>query len=343
MPIAHRPRRVALTASAAAAVLAFTGCGSSSPQGAPSDTATPSAGSAPAANYPVTVDNCGEDLVIAAQPKRVVILASTSIGLIEAAGGLDQVVARTGNLTGDYWSTEARTAMEKTKWLTPSTGETSVSREIVAETQPDLVIGFEGEALNRANLKELGIPMYVIPTYCPKPPTQVSFENVYDSVTTFGKIFGHPETAAASVEKLRAQVKEITDQKVPSVKAAAIFARESGGAINAYGTGGMPHAQLEALGLVDVFGDQKVRQMETSAEVLVQRAPEVLIVAYTEGQDPAAVRKSVTGLPGASSIPAIAKDRIITIEVALGDPPNPYSIEGLRRLHEQITKLDIGK
>lgn len=330
-PIRRLPLRAVAAAVAVVAVGALTACGGGAPE--PAATATTAA----AADYPITVDNCGEDLVIESQPKSVMLLAAfTVLGTVDAAGGLDQVTSRTWELTGDHWSEAIVDRVAEIPALTKAADGSGVTLETIVEAEPDLVIGYESQALSRETLGAAGIPFYIIPAYCPESPSTVDFDSVYEQVTTFGEIFGHPEAAAEANKKLKARVEAVPQVGGDIEDGAMLFTSTSSGALLTYGTASMSNAQLDALGIRNVFDDVAKRYVETSIETLVDRDPDVIVVLYPEGKNAEDAIAEVLALPGADTLSAVANDRVVAQKLELTDPPNPYSVLGLELLSKTL-------
>ncbi|MFT4235877.1 MAG: ABC transporter substrate-binding protein [Microbacterium sp.] len=335
-PTRHRPRRALHVAAAAIVTLGtLTACGS--PAGT-TETSEPAATSdGDTTGYPVTIDNCGEDLVIESRPESVMLLASTVLGTVEAAGGLDQIGSRTWELTGDHWSEAIEDRVAEIPALTEAADGSGVTLEAIVEAQPDLVIGYESQALSRETLAAVGIPFYIIPAYCPESPSTVSFDSVYEQVTTFGEIFGHPDAAATANEELKTRVEAVSQVEGDIEDGAMLFTSTSSGSLLTYGTASMSNAQLDGLGIRNVFDDIPKRYLETSIETLVDRDPDVIVVLYPEGKDAEDAINEVVSLPGADALSAVANNRVIAQKLELTDPPNPYSVLGLEELSKQVS------
>lgn len=330
-----RPRRALAALAATTLALSLAAC--SSP--GTGTTSEPSAsGTAAAAAFPVTVDNCGEELVIKSQPKKVMVLSTIPVGSIEAAGGLAQITEYSGKFSGDYFSDAVRKHFADIKPLTEKVIQADLTREAIVEAAPDLVVGYDAQSVSRASLAEVGIPMYVPPAWCPNAPKQVSFEDAYKDVTVFGTMLGHPDVAAASVDALRKRVAAVKPD-VGDLKTAAFVWPNASGALNGYGTGSISTSQLEALGLKSVFGEQSGRAFEISMESLVEKNPDVLVVVYPEDSDPKDAIARLSKMPGADSLAAIKNGRVLTVQPALLDPAGAFSIVGLERLNAQLAKL----
>ncbi|ALJ22214.1 ABC transporter substrate-binding protein [Microbacterium sp. No. 7] len=290
------------------------------------------------AAYPVTVDNCGDDLVIEAQPEKVMVLTTVPLGSIEAAGGLEQVTEYSGKFSGDWFSDDIRAHFADIEPLTEKVIQADLTREAIVEFAPDLVIGSNGQTINPQTLAEVGIPMYVLPAWCPNAPQTVSFDDAYAQVEVFGRIFGHPDAAAASVDDMKARV-AAASADVGDLATAAFIWPDKTGVLKSYGAGSVATSQLEVLGLSNVFGDEKGRGFDISIESLVAQDPDVIVVVYPEDGTAEAAIDALRAVPGADALTALKEDRLLTTQPAMIDPAGAYSVVGLERLAGQLAGL----
>ena len=97
-------------------------------------------------------------------------------------------------------------------------------------------------------------------------------------------------TACASASR----PSEEQSQQRPAGRTAAALIFSTEGPLGAYGTLGTVHDQIEALGLENVFADQKEAYFEVTSESLLKRDPDVLILLSQKiGETPAQVRKAL--------------------------------------------------
>ncbi|MGQ0572589.1 MAG: ABC transporter substrate-binding protein [Pseudonocardia sp.] len=296
---------------------------------------------------PVTFENCGRELSIAAPPERVVLLGANAVPLLGAVGVLDKVVARAGEAPLEIYDPATRTAVERIPVFgageeADGTGTVQVSLEAVIAERPDLVIGYEpeGSGITVQTLGAAGIPLMIIPAFCPDPatvPTDPDFDDVYATVELYGRIFGRP--AADAVEGLRQRVAAVAAVAAPAQPqrtGATLFVKADGTSFSAYGTSSMSHAQLGALGVRNVFGDVDKRVFEVSFEEVIARNPDVLLLLHVRSTDPELPRRSLLAAPGADSIAAVRTGAVVVLPFELTDPPTPLSVDGLERLRREL-------
>lgn len=302
-------------------------------------------GSAPAADEaPIVLENCGETVVLEQPPQRVVLLGSDSVSLLLTVGALDRVVAKSGAIPTEYYDDETRAALDAIPTLTSGTGPTGgveISQEAIIAEQPDLVIGYETETVTRAGLARAGIPLYVIPAFCPDGTgaggEAITFDAVYDEVARYGEIFDEPQAASRAGAELAARVDAVAEAfaDVPPRTGAALYVPAEGSTIYAYGPASMVSAEFTLLGIDNVFGDASERVFEISIEELLDRNPDVLVLLHDDS-DSVEVIERVRAIPGASALTAITDDQVHPELFAYTDPPTPLSVTGLERFAERL-------
>lgn len=150
--------RTAVTALLAGLVLSLSGC-SSPVSTQPDATDTNSA-------YPLTVSNCGQDVVIDAPPKRAVSLNQGSTEILLSLGLADRMV---GTAT---WTDPVRDNLASENEKVPRLADNNPSFEAVLDTEPDFVSASFGGTLGpggvaeRSQFEQLGVPNYLSPTDC---------------------------------------------------------------------------------------------------------------------------------------------------------------------------------
>lgn len=322
-------RRTLTSAAVAGAAVLLAGCG-----GAGATAAGTSAAGA------VTVTNCGAEVTFDAVPQRVVLLKSASVPYLAALGVLDHVVARAGAYPQEYYDDATWAAIGAIPSLTDELdagGHVQVSREAVLAQAPDLVLG-ETDTMDRDTLAASDVPLLEEPVLCATGADEdPGFDDVYSQLRMYGEVFGEQDAAEAAVAGLQERLASV-EASVPdggALTAAVLYPTVGGGTIYAYGNRSMASPQLEAAGLTDVFADVDERVFEVTREELVARAPDVLVLLYSEG-DPEEVTAAVTGLSGAATIPAVAQGRIVTQLFNFTEPPSPLAVDGLENIVEQV-------
>ncbi len=245
-------------------------------------------------------------MTINTPPERVVLITRYTLPTLHAVGVLDKVVAKSGNFPPELYDAQTPAALDKIPMIggpESSTGSVEVSQEVLLAQNADLVVG-EQEAINKDALAQSNIPF--IPysfASCANPPPlyqNLSFESVYGQVELYGRIFNRQQEAATAVASLRDRVAKVTGaaaQGGASRTAVALFVPVGGGQPYAGDGNSMADAQMEAVGLTNVFsGLSGGGAAEVSFEEILGRNPDVLISTTTVDLD--AAKAALLALPG---------------------------------------------
>lgn len=180
--------------------------------------------SAASTQYPVTLENCGQQVTISAAPKRVVAIGQTQTEILYALGLGDRVVGTA------VWFSPVAKPYEAVNATVKRLADNDPSFEAVLGQEPDFVtamfewhVGPNGIVGKRDQFAKVKVPTYVSPTDCVGKDnttggdgvrTQMfSMELVYRNIREFGQIFDVAERA----EKLIAELKAREDKAVASV------------------------------------------------------------------------------------------------------------------------------
>lgn len=150
--------RTPLSFAVLAAALVLSSCSSAS--------STESEASGSTAHFPLTVSNCGQDVVVDAPPQRAVSLNQGSTEILLSLGLADRMV---GTAT---WTDPVRDNLASDNAKVPRLAENNPSLEVVLDAEPDFVSASFGGTLGpggvaeRSQLEQLGVPNYLSPTDC---------------------------------------------------------------------------------------------------------------------------------------------------------------------------------
>ncbi|GAA4898048.1 iron complex transport system substrate-binding protein [Stackebrandtia albiflava] len=291
-----------------------------------------------AAGYPVTVENCGTEVVFPQAPERVVLLESAPVTILDGLGVLDRVVSRAGSFAPEYYSDDLNARISEIPALSEdidAAGHLMLSQEVVMAEEPDLVLGLP-DGMTREGLADAGANVLIQDVYCTEDVAPTTFDTLYSQIETYGRIFDRQGQSADLVDSLRDRVAAVTEATAdaPERTAAVLYPTVGGGPLYTYGTASMAQPQLEAAGFTNVFADSSQRVFEVSVEELIDRDPDVLILL---GQgDLSGLAGEITALPGADSLRALADDQVLVQSFNFTEPPSPLAVDGLERIVERF-------
>jgi iron complex transport system substrate-binding protein len=259
--------------------------------------------------------------VLAAQtsPRRIVSLVPSMTEVLFAIGAGDTVV---GVSSYDRFPPEVMSRPHVGALLDPDF-------ERILSLKPDLVIVYATQSDLIGRLRRAGIPTFV--------SKHAGLADVTASINQLGARVGRLEHAAKVAAAIDRDLDDIRQRVAgrPRPKTALIFGREPGAlrAIYASGGVGFMHDMLTLAGGADVFADVKRENLQVTAEVLLARAPEVIIEAHPANNwtaDRIAKEQAVwNGLP---ALPAVRTKRVYVLADDRLSAPGPRVAEGARLL-----------
>lgn len=269
------PSRLLLGA-VSAALLA--GCGSSA--GADGTDAPASA-----EGFPVTIENCGREVVVEQRPERIVSLNQGSTEILLSLGLADRVVGAAG------WTDPILPDLEEANASVERLADQAPSYEDVLATEPDLVTASftgtlgPGGVTTPEQLAQLDVPAYLSAAECDKSEAgntdgpregTLELETILQEVTELAAITGVPEQGEELVGDLRARFDAAADLDASGVSALFWFAN----AESPYMAGccGGPGIVTRALGLDNVFDDTNDEWPQIGWETVADRDPDVIVL-----------------------------------------------------------------
>ena len=323
----RRPWRLPVGAAVALA-LGLTACGSSSKSAAD----TPS--SAPAASAgPIAVKNCDATVKLDKPATRAVAISQPAIELLLTLGQAEHMVGAAG------WNAPVPAELASENAKVPQWGQDFPSLEKVLQADPDFVYttfayGFTSEGTGpRAKFADLGVATYLSPSECTgQEATQTkayAFEDLYSEIRDVSQVFGVSDRGDQLVTQLKGRLSTATgglDAK--GVTLAWWYASTKTPYIA--GCCGAPGMITKELGATNAFESNKQLWPETSWEAIVDRNPDVLVLAdLTRGDDGDSAEAKIKFLesnPATRTMSAVQNKRYIIVDASNMDP----SIENVR-------------
>ncbi|HXF52258.1 MAG TPA: ABC transporter substrate-binding protein [Dehalococcoidia bacterium] len=304
---ALKPALAALALMVAAVAWA---CGNGE-EAAPQPQTTPTATVAAEAAFPLTVTQSdGETLTIQAPPQRIVSLSAHATDILCAIGAGDQLVA-----------VEQYANCPEGSDAKPALDAYQPSVEAIAGYDPDLVYIFSDINGVVGALRGLGVPVL----YLELPE---SVEGVLEQISLFGRITGHTQEAEALVAEMRRRLDAIEEKLADVDQGPRIFHELDPTYFTAAPQSfiGDMYRILKAQNIAEGATES---YPQLSAEVIVERDPEVIVLA----DEPAGVTaEAVKGRPGWSEISAVKNGRICVVDPSLVSQPGPDVVDAIETL-----------
>lgn len=305
---------------------------------------TAAADSSPA-DGPITVTNCGEELTLPKQAKKMYVNDGNIIALALAVGAAEDITA-VSSLGRDL-------PVLKQKYgdvvdSLNQVAEKYPTLESVLAADPDLMVagwnyGFsEGNNLTPDILKEKNIPSYLLTESCRQPGTTKRgivdpWEAVRTDLTNLGEITGRSDTAKKVVEDLDERLKTLDAAAKPE-KTPVVFLFDSAkDTIFTSGSFGAPNAIMKTAGAENATADIEDTWTAVNWEKLANSKPDVFAFVEYPGQTYEEKVQILKTHPVTKDFPAVKEERFVNLPYALWteSPMNIDAAEYLRKALEQ--------
>jgi len=242
--------------------------------------------------------SAGATLPSAAEARRIISIIPATTEMLFAMHAGDRLVA-VG--TYDHFPPEVERLPRVGALLDPDV-------ERIITLRPDLVVLYGTQSDLRSQLDRAGIPYF--------PYVHRGLPDVAETIRSLGARVGlarEADTLAAGLERQVADVRTRVATR-PRPRTLLVFGREPGSLRDIESSGGVGflHDMLEAAGGSDVFADIKQQSVETSTEMVLARAPEVIIeLRYAQGRSRTVDLAAWDALP---SVPAVRNHHVYALQ-----------------------------
>lgn len=285
--------------------------------------------------FPVTIDNCGQQVVVAAPPERAVAYFQHPAELMLALGLRDSIAATV------YPDNPPLARYDEAYRSIPELSGKDASLEQVLSVAPDFVYGGYASAFDEAAgrsrqaFTDARVTSYLNPEYCATEP--ITMDDVYTEVHTVARIFGVEERAGELVDEMRSSV-AATQERISGVEPLTAFVYDSGeDAAFTAGRQGIGSQIITLAGAANIFADVDDTFADVSWEQVLQRNPDVIVIYDYYGTPSVEQKKRfLTSKPELATVTAIRDNRfaVLTLQDAVLGVRAPYAVETLaRQLH----------
>ena len=275
------------------------------------------------------VDDTGYATSLAAIPNRIVSLAPSTTEILYALGLDSKVVAVTDYCNYPYNFTAWIEAGNMT-----SVGDfENPNMEVIASVSPDLILATGGvQAELVTTMRDLDYKVLVL-----DPP---SVDGVLRDIELVGNATGTRDTTMSLVESLRSRINTVA-QKVanagskPKVYYEVWYDQTS---LWTAGSKALQNELIEKAGGSNIFVDQDLDYFQSSAEAVIERNPNVILLPATgmgSGELFWGSIEAVKERPGWDTISAVQNNKVFQVDgdaIARGGPRIVDSIEELAEL-----------
>jgi iron complex transport system substrate-binding protein len=274
--------------------------------------------------YPLTIDNCGQEITLGQRPEAIFTSGTTPVNLLVGVGAADAIVGRSGEFGQD---------------LVEGVGEAVEDVPVATPDRPtaEVVIGSGADLLfsDPPNLEGLGPQLDAAGVKVLSTCNHNTFEEVWSSLDLLGRMMGTEDQTGTLVDGLQERLEDVEAGRPGGDRRAAVVSVFES-TLYADGNATLKHSMLEILGLRNVFADQDQETFEVNVEALIDADPEVIVLAYgTDDETFEDARRILAETPGADQIAAVRDDAIVGIPFTLSYG-SPEAVDGLEGLAEGL-------
>ncbi len=311
--------------------------------------------------YPLTVQNCGREVVFEAAPRSVVSIGQSMTEILYLLGLADRVVGTA------LWIGPVLPGFEAVNEGIDRLADDDPSFESVVDRRPDLVtaqfewhVGPAGIVATPGQFAELGIQTYLSPADCTgkdnsdggdgmrrEPFTMALIHQEVRELAAIFDVREEGERVVADLVRREEQAKARIADLAGEVSAVFWFS-SADLAIDPYvaGTHGAPGYIMETLGVTNVI-DSPEEWPTVGWETIVRSDPTILVLGEMQrrrypADDIAVKRRFLAEDPVAGLMEAVEEDRIVVMD-AQAMNPTIRTIEGIEVLAEGLSRAGLSR
>lgn len=267
-----------------------------------------------AAGVLAVVGALGAGLPAARAAERIVSLNPSLTAMLVALGAEDRIVG----IDDRSAKQEARLAR-----LPTVGGLFNPSLEAVVALAPDLVVLVPSAQQRdlRARMQALGIEVLELPN--------ITLEELLASIEVLGERVERRRAARERVAEIRAAFEATEREAAGQRRPRVVFALQRD-PLYVVGAGSFLDAMLRAAGAINAAAELGGPYPQAGLEWLIASAPDVILDSSEDAEDAASYWSRW------SSLPAVAKGRVVALPPAEVTLPGPYLDRGLRRVADAL-------
>ena len=281
--------------------------------------APPGKDSVPASSqgYPLTItDDMGRQIVLTAEPIRIVSLAPSSTEILYALGLGPKVVGNTNYC--DY--------PEEAKQCYKVGGFEDPSLEKIVAVKPDLVFATDIHMQLLKVMEDAGLKVVIL--------NAKTLEGVFGNIRLVGKSAGVEDRAVGLIQELKGRVDAVSTKvdQVPVEQRPLVYYELWYEPFMSAGKDTLIAQLIRSAGGINMTDDNIEQYPKLSEEVIIKRNPAVMINSYGHGSGALITPEQVAARQGWSQLDFIKNNRIYTIETDLVSLAGPRIVDGLETM-----------
>jgi iron complex transport system substrate-binding protein len=260
--------------------------------------------------------------VVRQQPSRIVSLVPAVTEMLFAIGAGHAVV---GVSSFDNYPAEALSRPRVGALVDPNV-------ERILSLEPDLVVVYGSQDDLMAQLTRAGVGLFRY--------EHAGLADITTTIRAIGDRVGRRRPAEDLANRIE---RDLTDMRRETAgrrrpRTALLFGREPGTLRTIYASGGVGfmHDMLETAGAANAFADVKRQNLQASAEILLARAPEVILEIHGADSTPGRLARERDVWRQLAALPAVRSGRVHLLADDRLSIPGPRVVEAVRVMARAI-------
>jgi iron complex transport system substrate-binding protein len=253
-------------------------------------------------------------------PRRIISLIPSTTEMLFAMGAGPRVI---GVSNFDRYPPEALTRTKVGGLIDPDV-------ERIISLKPDLVVVYGTQNDLRTQLERAKIPMFLY--------QHAGLPDITTTIRELGTRVGSTKESDALADRIEAEIADVRNRVAgrPRPRTLLVFGRDAETLRGIYASGaiGFLHDMLEAAGGTNVFNDVNRQSIQTTSELAVARAPDVIVEVGIDTASASA--RNLRAWDALASIPAVRSKRIYQLRGDGMMNPGPRISASVRRMAEVL-------
>jgi iron complex transport system substrate-binding protein len=272
------------------------------------------------------IDDQGYVTSLAALPNKIISLAPSNTEILFALGLGDKVVAVTDYDNYPYNFTAWIAAGNMT-----SVGDfTNPNMEVIASLAPDLILATSGVQKETVDtLRNLGYKVLVF------DPANIA--GVFKNIEVVGNATGKSAEATSLVNNLNSRIEAVVNKVATATSEPKVYYEVYYDPTSLWSAGSKAwqNELIEKAGGINIFADQPLDYFQSSAEAVVSRNPDVIVLPASGMGEQTPFWGSIAEVkarPAWNSISAVQNDRIYQIDSDIIQRAGPRVADAIEAL-----------
>ncbi len=253
-------------------------------------------------------------------PNRIISVIPSTTEMLFAMGAGPRVIG-VGNF--DRYPPEALTRTKVGGLIDPDV-------ERIISLKPDLVVVYGTQNDLRTQIERAKIPMFLY--------QHAGLPDITATIRQLGARIGNEKESNALAGRIEAEIADVKRRVAgrPRPRTMLVFGRDAETLRGIYASGavGFLHDMLEAAGGTNVFADVARQSIQTTSELVVARAPDVIIEIGVDTSS--AAGRNLRAWESLPSVPAVRNKRIYQLRGDGMMNPGPRISASVRRVAEVL-------